>query len=315
MRTLALVALLAAPTLAQPKAPPPLEDAKRTVRREIEKWYEGREVAKLYVVTKWSKNKDLDAFVADRKRLAKITWELVPTAARDGVDRDEWLERFAPENRSQISWGKIDLTPPLRLAINRWEITGLRLTRETVTCWAKVRPVLVSGIEKGKVTTQNEPEAEETVVWIRQGGNLLLDRALDGTSLGAPGEELYDEPWFGGSKSIGHVVRRIASIDADERVTQLERRKLREEVGKELEGLIAADAGSVAEVTGDGCVILRSGRHEVLAWPADKAALEQLRLRKGDWVVVRGRVRVARWGEAGVGRRVELDQAELKPQP
>lgn len=311
MRTLTLVVLLAAPALAQPKAPPPLEDAKRAARREIEKWYEGREVAKLYDVVK--KSRDVFTVIANRKKLAKVTWDMTPAVAREGVDSDEWLASLAPEGRAQMTWGTHGERIELPLA--RWKLTDLRLTRENVVTSATIRSAF-AGHEKGKlVSAESSRDITEPLVWIRQGGDLLLDRRLDGSPLSAASEELYDEPWFGGSKSIGHVARRIASIDADERVTQLERKKLREEVGKELEGLIAADAGSVAEVTGDGCVILRSGRHEVLAWPADKAALEQLRLRKGDWVVVRGRVRVARWGEAGVGRRVEIDQAELKPQP
>lgn len=310
-----LAALLIAPALAQPKPPPPLEEAKKSARREIEKWYEGREIAKLYEVAPWSKNKDVDAFVANRKKLAKITWDLVPAALREGVEREEWLAKLAPENRGSITWGRA-ATPeaPVRLAIAKWEIADLRLSREHVTVRAKVTPAQVERVEKKKLVVRELEETTEVATWIRQGGQLLLDRALDGAGQGVAGEELYDEPWFGGTKTIGHAVRRWASIEADERATQLEREQLREAVTKELDGLIVADAGAVVDVSAEGCVTLRSGRFDTLAWPADKAALEKLRLRKGDWVAVRGRCRPGRWSDRLVGR-MEIDQAELKPQP
>jgi hypothetical protein len=302
----ALILALSSQAVAQPKPLPDREAATKQARKVIEDWFKDRDPLKLFLANKKSRVE------VRTDRVQRVTWDVLPPASREGTDRSGWLEQLVNYASSPTRIRFVDLG----LGITRWEIESMRLTREAIVVVAKVTggtPIA----DKDKLTiSEDRTPVQETTHWMRQGGRYYLNLGPDRKVPNLAGEELYDEPWFGGTRTATSLVRRLVGAGADPKATMLERERQREEVTKELSGLDVADAGEVLDVTTRGCLRVQVGASAVNVWLKQEDLEKASQLRKGDWVVFRGKARVDRWGSGEVGYVLELTaESEWKVVP
>lgn len=307
---LALVAIapeLEAQDAKKAKGPMTYAEAEADLRKTVDRWLDGR---------RWTKLIERGEKTGVRPKpgaLAKVTWDVLPLAVREGQNRDRFLATFSQFDVPR--WGG-DL-----LAHDGARVERVELSRDLAA--VAVRSTAVAGGDQdqaGRIQiTRGEERTEEPTTWIRQAGRWVLCLRLEGVTLRPTpvSEQLFADPWFlDGSVSLRAVDDRMRLVDAASDATQLERSRMAEAAAAELEGKTVADMGAIENVLENGMAMIRIGPESygrtVYAW-VPRERIERLTgMRVGTRVRFRGTVSLGRWAVEAMGH-VELQDAEVEP--